>query len=66
MRMTKPLLSYVTLAFMFQEHCYVTNFSGEAFSNEILCEILFLEAITFSFSQILILEIWAKRGGYHL
>ena len=45
---------------------YAANASGEAFNDAILCKILFLEAKTFSFTQILMLKIWAKRGGYQL
>ena len=64
MKMTKLLLMLCHISFY--EHCYVTNASSEALNDEILCEIIFLEAKTLSFSQILMLKIWANKRGYQL
>ena len=66
MKMIKLLLRLCHISFYVLRTLLRTNASGQAINDEILCELIFLKAKTFSFSQILVLEIWANKGGYQL
>ena len=48
------------------KHCYKANAFGEAFNDGFSAKFFFWEAKTLSFSQILMLEIRAKRGSNQL